>query len=179
MHDLSQRCGHHCPISRCYILMYCWMVRGFVRFYLQDEHGVPFDCSHVYASGNLAADMYAHVAAESTGRMLAVSLFNITDDPGRKNMLSYMIARDTMHQNQWMAVIEEIGGNQVHTPSCRPRATRAKSHPRVVGAKGSRKMGAASSLSQNNRGHHFRIWGRPCPKRVCRQSSDRMAKSVN
>ena len=32
--------------------------------------GVPFDCSHVYVSGNLAADMYANVTAESTGRLL-------------------------------------------------------------------------------------------------------------
>jgi Mn-containing catalase len=37
-----------------------------------DSDGVPFDCSHVYASGNLAADMFANVAAESTGRVLAV-----------------------------------------------------------------------------------------------------------
>jgi Mn-containing catalase len=79
-----------------------------------DANGVPFDCSHVYASGNLAADMYANVTAESTGRMLAVSLFNMTDDPGMKHMLSYMIARDTMHQNQWLAVIEEIGAEKVH-----------------------------------------------------------------
>lgn len=76
--------------------------------------GVPFDCSHVYASGNLAADMYCNVCAESTGRTLAVRLFNMTDDPGMKHMLSYLIARDTMHQNQWLAVIEELGGPQVH-----------------------------------------------------------------
>ncbi|MCB0061508.1 MAG: manganese catalase family protein [Caldilineaceae bacterium] len=79
-----------------------------------DSNGVPFDCSHIYATGNLAADMYANVTAESTGRMLAVSLYNMTDDPGMKHMLSYMIARDTMHQNQWLAVIEEIGGDKVH-----------------------------------------------------------------
>ena len=36
--------------------------------------GVPFDMSHTYSSGNLAADMYCNVAAESTGRMLAVRL---------------------------------------------------------------------------------------------------------
>ena len=36
-----------------------------------DSDGVPFDMSHVYASGNIAADMYANVAAESTGRALA------------------------------------------------------------------------------------------------------------
>src|SRR5690606_6202665 len=39
--------------------------------------GVPFDCSHVYASGNIAADMYANVTAESTGRLLATRLHNM------------------------------------------------------------------------------------------------------
>ncbi|HMQ53225.1 MAG TPA: manganese catalase family protein [Anaerolineae bacterium] len=79
-----------------------------------NSDGVPFDCSHIYASGNLAADMYANVTAESTGRMLAIRLYNMTDDSGMKNMLSYLIARDTMHQNQWLAVIEELGGMEVH-----------------------------------------------------------------
>lgn len=74
--------------------------------------GVPFDCSHVYASGNLAAEMYANVTAESTGRLLATRLYHFTDDPGMKDMLSFLIARDTMHQNQWLAVVEELGGPQ-------------------------------------------------------------------
>jgi Mn-containing catalase len=76
-----------------------------------DSDGVPFDCSHIYASGNLAADMYCNVAAESTGRTLAVRLFNATADEGMQKMLSYLIARDTMHQQQWLAVIEELGGS--------------------------------------------------------------------
>lgn len=80
----------------------------------ENANGVPFNCSHVYASGNLAADMYANVTAESTGRILATRLYNMTDDPGMKDMLSYLIARDTMHQNQWLAVIEENGGLQAH-----------------------------------------------------------------
>ncbi len=75
-----------------------------------DSDGVPFDMSHIYASGNIAADMTANVAAESTGRVLATRLFNLTNDPGMKQMLSYLIARDTMHQNQWMAALEELGG---------------------------------------------------------------------
>jgi Mn-containing catalase len=74
-----------------------------------DASGVPFDCSHVYASGNILADMYANVTAEATGRVLAVRL-NMTDDPGMKDMLRFLISRDTMHQNQWLAVIEEQGG---------------------------------------------------------------------
>jgi Mn-containing catalase len=79
-------------------------------------NGVPFNASHVYASGNVAADMYANVTAESTGRVLAVRLYNMTNDPGMKEMLAFLIARDTMHQNQWLAVLEEIGGAAEQLP---------------------------------------------------------------
>jgi Mn-containing catalase len=76
-----------------------------------NSDGIPFDCSNIYASGNLAADMYANVTAEATGRTLAVRLYNAAHDPGMKDMLSFLIARDTMHQQQWLAIIEETGGN--------------------------------------------------------------------
>lgn len=79
-----------------------------------DANGVPFDCSHIYATGNAAADMLANVTAESTGRMLAVQLYRLTDDPGMKDMLKFLIARDTMHQNQWLAAWEELGGHKAH-----------------------------------------------------------------
>jgi len=75
-----------------------------------DSAGVSFDTSHVYASGNIVGDMYANVTAEATGRTLAARLYQMTDDPGMKDMLSFLIARDTMHQQQWLAVIEELGG---------------------------------------------------------------------
>ena len=84
--------------------------------YPANSDGVPFDMSHIYASGNLAADMYCNVAAESTGRVLAVRLFNATTDDGMKKMLHYMIARDTMHQQQWLAVVEELGGLRACLP---------------------------------------------------------------
>jgi Mn-containing catalase len=60
--------------------------------------------------------MYANVTAEATGRALAVRLFNMTDDPGMKDMLSFLIARDTMHQQQWLAVLEELGGPTENLP---------------------------------------------------------------
>lgn len=81
-----------------------------------DSNGVPFDCSHIYASGNLAADMMANVTAEGSGRVLAVRLYNMTDDPGMKDMLSFLIARDTMHQQQWLAAIEDMGGLSASVP---------------------------------------------------------------
>src|SRR5579875_3309690 len=84
--------------------------------YPANSDGVPFDMSHIYASGNLAADMFCNIAAESTGRVLAVRLYNSTKDPGMKEMLSFLIARDTMHQQQWLAVIEDMGGLSASLP---------------------------------------------------------------
>ena len=77
-----------------------------------DSEGVPFSGAYVIGSGNLMADMYSNAAAESTGRVLATRLWEITDDPGMKDLLSFLIARDTMHQQQWLAVIEELGGHK-------------------------------------------------------------------
>lgn len=73
-----------------------------------DSNGVPFNGSWVVGTGNIAADMHANVMAESAGRILASRLWNMTDDAGMKDMLSFLIARDTMHQNQWLAVLEEL-----------------------------------------------------------------------
>jgi Mn-containing catalase len=85
-------------------------------------NGVPFDMSHIYAGGNIAADMYCNVAAEATGRALAVRLYNATDDPGMEHMLSFNIARDTMHQQQWLAVLEELGPSHLPIPNSFPQA---------------------------------------------------------
>lgn len=81
-----------------------------------DSNGVPFNGSWVVGSGNIAADMYANVMAESTGRVLATRLYELTDDSGMKDMLSFLISRDAMHQNQWLAVLEDLGGVKENLP---------------------------------------------------------------
>jgi Mn-containing catalase len=73
-----------------------------------DANGVPFSTGYVDAGGNLRADMRANVAAEAIGRTLATRLYEATDDPGMKDMWRFLIARDTMHQQQWLAVLEEL-----------------------------------------------------------------------
>ncbi len=78
-----------------------------------DANGVPFNGSWVVSSGNIAADMFANVMAEATGRVLATRLYELTDDAGMKDMLSFLIARDTMHQQQWLAVLEELGHGDI------------------------------------------------------------------
>ncbi|PSN13682.1 manganese catalase [filamentous cyanobacterium CCT1] len=73
-----------------------------------DSVGYPWNGNYIVASGNLMADFFSNVQAEAQGRLQAVRLYEMSTDPGVKDTLSYMIARDTMHQNQWLAAIEEL-----------------------------------------------------------------------
>jgi Mn-containing catalase len=82
-----------------------------------DANGVPFNAACIDVGGNLAANMRANVAAEAIGRSLAARLREMTDDPGMKDMLSFLIARDTMHQQQWMAALEDAGDTFVSAPN--------------------------------------------------------------
>ncbi|HEX2160544.1 MAG TPA: manganese catalase family protein, partial [Thermoleophilaceae bacterium] len=73
-------------------------------------------------------DMVANVHAEASGRLLATRLWEMTDDPGMKDMLSFLIARDTMHQNQWMAVLEELKDMGMPAPSDFPQEQENQEH---------------------------------------------------
>jgi Mn-containing catalase len=77
-----------------------------------DSVGYPWNSRYTIASGNLLADFRANLNAESQGRLQVVRLYESTTDKGVRDMLSFLIARDTMHQNQWMAAIEELEMNQ-------------------------------------------------------------------
>ncbi|UFU01149.1 manganese catalase family protein [Radiobacillus kanasensis] len=77
-----------------------------------DSVGYPWNSRYTIASGNMLADFRANLNAESQGRLQVCRLYESTTDPGVRDMLSFLIARDTMHQNQWMAAIEELEQNQ-------------------------------------------------------------------
>jgi Mn-containing catalase len=62
----------------------------------------------VTASGNLMADFYYNATAEMQGRLQVARLYNMTDDPGVKDMLRFLITRDHMHQQQWLAAVEQL-----------------------------------------------------------------------
>jgi len=82
-----------------------------------DANGVPFSAACIDVGGNLASNMRANIAAETIGRSLAARLREMTDDPGMKDMLSFLIARDTMHQQQWMAALEDAGETFATAPN--------------------------------------------------------------
>src|SRR3712207_9249803 len=52
--------------------------------------------------------MRFNVTAESQGRLQVARLYQLTNDAGVRDMFSFLLARDTMHQNQWLAAIEEL-----------------------------------------------------------------------
>ncbi|MHA7179586.1 manganese catalase [Arthrobacter sp. MDB2-24] len=73
-----------------------------------DSMGNPWQGSYVTASGNLLADFTANANAEMQGRLQVARLYHMTDDHGVRDMLSFLLARDTMHQNQWVAAAREL-----------------------------------------------------------------------
>ncbi|HEY9845649.1 MAG TPA: manganese catalase family protein [Candidatus Caenarcaniphilales bacterium] len=90
----------------------------------QDSVGFPWNGRFIVASGNLLADFRSNLHAESHGRLQAVRMYEMTSDPGVRDTLSFLIARDTMHQNQWLAAIEDLeseGFDATPVPSAFPQ----------------------------------------------------------
>jgi Mn-containing catalase len=73
-----------------------------------DSNGNPWTAGYVTASGNMLADFTANANAEMQGRLQVARLYHMTDDKGVKDLLSFLLARDTMHQNQWIAAANEL-----------------------------------------------------------------------
>jgi Mn-containing catalase len=89
-----------------------------------DSVGYPWNSHYTIPSGNLLADFRFNVTAESQGRLQVTRLYELTQDAGVSDMLSFLIARDTMHQNQWLAAIEELeldGAESTPVPQSFPR----------------------------------------------------------
>ncbi|MCD7034098.1 manganese catalase family protein [Metabacillus sp. GX 13764] len=78
----------------------------------ENSAGVPWNAGYIVASGNILADFRANLNAESQGRLQVARLYEMTEDRGIKEMLSFLLARDTMHQNQWYAAIKELEEQQ-------------------------------------------------------------------
>lgn len=83
-----------------------------------DSAGNPWTAGYMAASGNLLADFRFNVTAESQGRLQVARLYNLTTDSGVREMLSFLLARDTMHQNQWLAAIKELEEDRLEETPC-------------------------------------------------------------
>jgi Mn-containing catalase len=83
-----------------------------------DSQGFPWNSRYTIASGNLLADFRFNVTAESQGRLQVARLYQLTDDRGVRDMFSFLLARDNMHQNQWLAAIEELESDGLEETPC-------------------------------------------------------------
>jgi Mn-containing catalase len=93
-----------------------------------DSRGNPWQGTFITASGNLLADFTANANAEMQGRTQVARLYHMTDDKGVQDMLSFLLARDTMHQNQWIAAARELqeeGYEGLPVPSNFPQSKEA------------------------------------------------------
>jgi Mn-containing catalase len=89
-----------------------------------DSNGNPWSGAYITASGNLMADFHANANAEMQGRVQVARLYHMTDDKGVRDLLAFLLARDTMHQNQWLRAIEQLkedGLEQLPVPSNFPQ----------------------------------------------------------
>lgn len=85
-----------------------------------DSNGNPWQGSYITASGNLLADFTANANAEMQGRVQVARLYHMTDDHGVRDLLAFLLARDTMHQNQWIQAAAELraeGAEDLPVPS--------------------------------------------------------------
>ncbi|AZZ53146.1 manganese catalase family protein [Rathayibacter festucae] len=95
-----------------------------------DSNGNPWQGSYITASGNLLADFTANANAEMQGRLQVARLYHMTDDHGVRDLLSFLLARDTMHQNQWIAAAAELraeGAEDLPVPSNFPLSKEERS----------------------------------------------------
>jgi Mn-containing catalase len=89
-----------------------------------DSNGNPWQGSYITASGNLLADFVANANAEMQGRLQVARILHQTNDLGVRDMLGFLTARDTGHQNQWIAAAAELraeGFEDIPVPNKLPR----------------------------------------------------------
>jgi Mn-containing catalase len=73
-----------------------------------DSSGLPWSGSYVTVSGNLLADFQLNITVETQSRLQLARLFQMTDDPGVKQLLRFLIARDSAHLRRWQVAIGQL-----------------------------------------------------------------------
>ncbi len=75
---------------------------------LSDSNGNPWSANFIISSGDLLADMRFNVFCESQARLQVSRNFLQTENKGVRDMLSYLMARETQHQLQFLKACEEL-----------------------------------------------------------------------
>jgi Mn-containing catalase len=81
---------------------------------LVNSSGVPWSAAYIDTIGEPTADLRSNIAAEARAKMVYERLINVTDDPGIKDALTFLMTREIAHQKSFEKALYSI------TPSFPP-----------------------------------------------------------
>jgi Mn-containing catalase len=78
---------------------------------LTNSAGVPWSAAYIDTIGEPTADMRSNIAAESRAKIVYERLMNVTDDPGVKEALGFLMTREIAHQLSFEKALHAIQPN--------------------------------------------------------------------
>lgn len=78
---------------------------------LTNSAGVPWTAAYVDSIGEPTADLRSNIAAEARAKMVYERLINVTDDPGIKDALQFLMTREIAHQKSFEKALHAIQPN--------------------------------------------------------------------
>ena len=78
---------------------------------LTNSSGVPWTAAYVDSRGDPTCDLRSNIAAESRAKIVYERLINITDDPGIKDALGFLMTREVAHQKSFEKALYSIKDN--------------------------------------------------------------------
>ncbi len=78
---------------------------------LVNSAGVPWTAAYVDTIGDPTSDLRSNIAAEARAKIVYERLINITDDPGIKDALRFLMTREVAHQKAFEKALYAIPDN--------------------------------------------------------------------
>lgn len=78
---------------------------------LTNSSGVPWTAAYIDSRGDPTCDLRSNIAAESRAKIVYERLINITDDPGIKDALGFLMTREIAHQKSFEKALYSIADN--------------------------------------------------------------------
>src|SRR5580692_11905935 len=78
---------------------------------LINSGGAPWTAAYVDTIGEPTADLRSNIAAEARAKIIYERLINVTDDPGVKDALGFLMTREIAHQKSFEKALYAIADN--------------------------------------------------------------------
>ncbi|OLL30054.1 Mn-containing catalase [Burkholderia sp. SRS-W-2-2016] len=78
---------------------------------LTNSGGVPWSAAYIDTIGEPTADLRSNIAAEARAKIVYERLINVTDDPGIRDALGFLMTREVAHQKSFEKALYAITPN--------------------------------------------------------------------